>query len=154
MEIGIYKCGLFNQMIPYAERLTGVDMDRDAGNFMQQSKKTEFINTSSIDFFSQNLKKEGLYDLIFIDADHSKESIKDDFLNSIKVLEDDGIILLHDTYPLDRNATAENRCGDGYLAIENLGKQTTDWELVTIPLHPGLTICRKRNRQTIWQKND
>jgi|688.fasta_scaffold252053_2 predicted O-methyltransferase YrrM len=38
------------------------------------------------------------FDLIFIDAMHTYESVKSDFFEAIKILSPDGLVLLHDVY--------------------------------------------------------
>jgi hypothetical protein len=68
----------------------------------------------------------------------------------MKCLSDQGILVLHDTFPINEAATSRERCDDGYLAIEELGQVVSDYELVTIPIHPGITICRKRRSQVNW----
>lgn len=152
LEIGIYRCGLFNQMLPYANKLTGVDLSPDAGKSMISSPKTKFICANSVDYAKQ-LKGAGeTFDFIFIDADHSQQAVYADFSHYIELLRPHGVILLHDTHPIDQAATNQDRCGDGYLAIDHLSRQTEKWEMMTIPLHPGLTLCRKRATQLSWQE--
>ena len=68
----------------------------------------------------------------------------------MKLLTPHGILLLHDTHPIDEKAISPERCGDGYKAIFELSKNVKDWEMVTLPVHPGLTICRKRSVQLSW----
>lgn len=152
LEIGIYRCGLFNQMLPYAKKLTGVDVSPEAGRSMVTNPKAKFVCANSADYAKQ-LKGTGeFFDFIFIDADHSRQAVYADFLNYVELLHPHGVILLHDTHPIDHAATSQDRCGDGYLAIDQLSRQTEKWEMMTIPLHPGLTLCRKRVTQLSWQE--
>lgn len=151
LEVGIFRCGLFNQVIPYAETLVGLDIDSNAGKYMKINSKCEFVNLPSLDFFKQQIESGRKFDFIFIDGDHSKEAVEADFFGAFEALNDNGIILLHDTYPLNSAATARERCDDGYLAIDKLSRLTNEWEMMTIPIHPGLTLCRKRIKQVDWQ---
>lgn len=153
LEIGIYQCGLFNKMIPFCDQLVGVDIDPKAGTFMNKSNKAKFVCTSSKDYLRNSILKNELYDFIFIDGNHSKEQVAQDFTGALSILSDNGVMLLHDTYPKDLAATAKDRCDDGYLAIEQLSISSKSYELMTIPMHPGLTICRKRTRQVNWTFN-
>jgi hypothetical protein len=53
----------------------------------------DFVNTDSTTWFSYTDAK---FDIIFIDGDHSYEGVKEDFVNSLKVLKEEGYIVLHD----------------------------------------------------------
>ena len=150
LEVGIHHCGLFNKMIPFADNLFGVDTNPASAYFMNKSNKVKFFNSTSASFFEEAIERNEKFDFIFIDADHSKDAVKLDFAMSMKCLSDQGILVLHDTFPINEAATSRERCDDGYLAIEELGKVVSDYELVTIPIHPGVTICRKRRSQVNW----
>ena len=89
LEIGTGDNQTFNS-IPIINK-TGVDPDL-GGN----------VRLTSDDFFkfkdyisSQNKK----FDLIFIDGLHTYEQVKKDFINSSKVINDGGIIILDDMIP-------------------------------------------------------
>ena len=152
LECGIYHCGLFNQMIPFAQKLTGVDIAPEAGTYMVKSPKAQFV-CSSTDDYAAKLRETGeTFDFIFIDADHSRQAVRSDFMNYVGLLRPHGLLLLHDTHPIDQAATDNARCGDGYISIEEFSRQTEQWEMMTIPLHPGLTLCRRRTHQLKWME--
>ena len=46
----------------------------------------------------QSVKKLGLYDAIFIDADHKYESVKKDYFNYRDFLSEKGLIIMHDIF--------------------------------------------------------
>jgi predicted O-methyltransferase YrrM len=151
VELGLYQCEVFNRAIPYAERLVGVDIDRKAGEFMERSsgKTTFFHGTTTA--FAQKLKKKPMsIDLLFIDADHSKEAVAADFKNFFPFIADQGLIVIHDSYPRNQEFIDPKYCGDGYQTIARLSRSTKDYEMVTIPMHPGLTIIRKRKHHLPW----
>jgi predicted O-methyltransferase YrrM len=152
VELGLYQCALFNRIVPYAEKLIGVDTVESAGNHMRKSPKTRFFHGTT-DALAKELKKNPVkIDLLFIDADHSKESVTKDFTNFFPFISEQGVILLHDGYPENKEQTASGYCGDGYKAIEKLSQETGEYEMMTIPIPPGLTLCRKRQTQVPWQK--
>lgn len=154
VELGIFHCGLFNRMVPFAERLIGVDASPEAGGYMVRSPKVRFV-AATTDAFSRELEKNPIeIDFLFIDADHSKEAVASDFRNFLRFVRPHGFVAIHDTHPCDMAATDPARCGDGFLTIEALSRQSSEWEMVTVPVHPGLTLCRKRTRQLSWMEPD
>lgn len=68
-------------------------------NFIENIKpfmKTQFVdfhNETTDDFFETNEKK---YDLIMVDADHSYEGVRKDFVNAQKHINENGLIIFHD----------------------------------------------------------
>ncbi len=152
VELGLYRCALFNRIIPYANRLIGVDIVPEAGKAMHPSSKVEFIQADTA-AFAKRLKKNPItIDMLFIDADHSAKAVKHDFEAFFPFVAPHGLILLHDAHPKDSAAMASGYCGDGYKTIGELSHQCRDYEMVTIPIHPGLAICRKRVEQLSWQE--
>ena len=152
VELGLFHCDLFNRMIPHAETLIGVDVDPAAGSFMQQSEKVRFFNGTTQEFAKELQEKPVQIDLLFIDADHAKEAVLQDFYDYFPFVAPHGLILLHDTHPKDPWMLQRVLCDTAYEAIEELSKNTTEYELMTLPISPGLTICRKRKKQLSWHE--
>jgi len=152
LELGLYQCELFNRIIPFAGKLIGVDVALEAGKFMEKSEKTEFVCMKTDEYAKQLKKKPIKIDMLFIDANHSKESVLKDFQNYFPFVREQGIIILHDGYPKNKAQTQPGYCGDGYKAIEKLSKNTKDYEMMTIPVSPGLTLCRKRKKHLEWNR--
>ena len=151
VELGLYQCELFNRMIPFADRLIGLDCSEKAGTFMKKSPKVEFV-CAMTDAYAKVLKKEGVtIDMLFIDADHSEEWVRKDFDNYFPLVADQGLIILHDGYPKNEEFTQPGYCGDGYKAILELTMQAKGYEMMTLPVHPGVTLCRKRSKQLPWK---
>lgn len=153
VELGLYECALFNRIIPYAEKLYGVDSQPEAGTFMHNVPgKTEFFAGTTLDFAKKLERDPIAIDLLFIDANHAKESVLADFRAFFPFVAPHGLILLHDSHPKSKQYTEPGYCNNAFAAIEELGKDTQNYELMTIPRHPGLTICRKRKTQLAWQE--
>lgn len=153
VELGLYECALFNKIVPYAEKLIGLDIKPEAEKFMKKIHgKTKFV-CSTTDEFAERLKMEQIViDMLFIDANHSKESVLNDFKNFFPFIASQGLIILHDGHPKNLKYTEPGYCGDAYKAIEMLSKDCKSYEMMTIPKHPGLTLCRKRTTQLSWQE--
>ena len=106
LEIGCFSNELFDQI--NCENKIGVD---------PVSGGT--IRETSDEFFKKNDKE---FDCIFIDGLHRYHQVKKDILNSINVLKEGGIILLHDCLPSNVYEQAIPRCqykwnGDVWKAI-------------------------------------
>lgn len=88
VELGLYQCKLFNSIIPYADKLVGVDMSPKVGAFMKKGPKTEFYQKMTGEYFEEFKKNPFEIDMIFIDADHSAKSVMEDFRNFFPYVKD------------------------------------------------------------------
>lgn len=152
VELGLYQCALFNRVIPYAETLIGVDISQEAGQHMHHLPNTRFFHGTTQDF-AKELKRHPLkMDMLFIDADHSKDAVLQDFRDFFPYVAPHGLILLHDSHPGSNEMMDPTLCGTAYQAIAELSKANDEYEMMTIPISPGLTICRKRQQQLSWHE--
>lgn len=87
------------------------------------------------DYFA-NLEKDVKFDLIFIDACHEKYQVYRDFLNSLEHLSDNGIIILHDIFPLTENHTCSELNHNSYELWIDL-VDNYDSETATFIGYPG-----------------
>ncbi len=85
LEIGVQSHWNFDQVTCAVK--VGVD----------PNEKTADFTLDSDEFFKQNNRK---YDLIFIDGLHESKQVIKDIKNSLKCLNDGGIIVCHDMIPL------------------------------------------------------
>ena len=90
LELGLYVGETINKINTISDYCIGVDIKPVNIN-------CDFFCGTTNDFFKQNDKT---FDAIFIDADHSFESVLMDLSNSVKVLNKGGIIFIHDTDPI------------------------------------------------------
>lgn len=153
VELGLYRCELFNRILPIANQLYGVDISVNAGDFMKKSNKAKFFHCDTDKFSKWATENKLVIDMLFIDANHSKESVLNDFKNYFPLVRDNGIILLHDGFPKDQASTDPGFCGDGHIAIKHLTENQEGFEIVTLPLPPGLSIVRKRKQHIPWTIN-
>ena len=78
--------------------------------------KTKFINQNSIDYFENTDEK---YDFIFLDGDHSAQTVYKEVPKALNCLKKDGIILLHDYFKKGESANPKNDFNSGpYLGIQ------------------------------------
>ncbi|MGD6966123.1 class I SAM-dependent methyltransferase [Rossellomorea vietnamensis] len=152
VELGLFRCQLFNKMAEFSDQLVGVDINDGAGKYMLKAPKARFFHGSTEDF-AKSLEANPLkIDMLFIDADHSKEAVLQDFRNFFPYVVPHGLILFHDSHPKDNRMIHPSLCGTAYQAIEELSKERELFEMVTLPISPGVTICRKRKKQLSWHE--
>jgi len=143
LEIGCDDNKLFSK-INISEKI-GVD-PVSGGNYKGKSD----------DFFGQNIKK---FDLIFIDGLHEYDQVRKDILNSIKFLNNDGFILVHDCLPRSLSAQAVPRYrniwnGDVWKAIVEF-RTYPNLEIFTCLADEGIAVIQeKKNSQELKLKKN
>jgi predicted O-methyltransferase YrrM len=150
LELGVRHGGNFVTLAKHCKKAVGVDMIPAEfsleGNMEYHQKTTD-------DYFNSLTDEQ--FDVVFIDADHSyKQSLKD-FLNVKDRVIEDGFIFFHDTYPWDWSMTDRGQCEDVYKTAKYIKQNLIDeFEIVTLPFNPGVTICKKisRTKQMIYDK--
>ena len=136
LEIGCHNNEVFDKI--GIEKI-GVD-PISGGNYRGTSDK----------FFKENLKK---FDCIFIDGLHEYNQTKRDILNSIEILNKDGIIILHDCLPpsISHQRVPRTRYtwnGDVWKAIV----EARTWEHVdtyTVLSDQGLGLIKKEKNSNV-----
>ena len=137
LEIGCDRDQLFSRI--KLENKIGVD-PYSGGN----------VRKTSDDFFLENNKN---FDLVFIDGLHTYAQVKKDILNSVKFLNTNGIILVHDCLPDTMSKQAVPRYkmqwnGDVWKAIVDL-RQNPDLDIYTCEMDQGIGIIKKKNNTSI-----
>lgn len=149
VEIGARFGYVFNEISKIARRSIAIDLvelnhiERSEGVSCYQMSSDSFVNTGLL---------EGLeIDLLFIDADHRYEAVLNDFVNYAPyVRPDKGLILLHDTYPVNKRLLADDRCSDAWKVAKQIHNDK-NYEIVTLPgPWAGLSIVRKTNQKHGW----
>jgi hypothetical protein len=137
LELGVYDGSTFERVSKVVPRVIGVDII----DFRKDKSIGEFHQTSTQNFLNGFNE---IVDVIFIDADHSFEAVKLDFKNSLKNLNEFGIIMLHDTDPISEKYIAREHCEDSYKMIDWLKTEYPDMDIFTFPIsEAGLTIVKR-----------
>jgi hypothetical protein len=89
-------------------------------------KENEYVThvMTSNDFFKENKNK---FDLIFVDGLHVYEQVKQDILNSLECLNENGIIIAHDTFPKNEYEERYEYIIDEQELIKVLDKYKVDY---------------------------
>ena len=150
VEIGVQKGYTFNAIAPKVKRAVAVDVG-DMGGIVRRLNVAVYQMTS-IAFAS---RWAGDIDLLFIDADHRKESVLTDVNNLLPfVTEGTGLILLHDTHPVAEELLSDRYCSNAWEAAWEIRKKRkyADLEIVTLPgPSAGLSIIRKAKKHLSWR---
>lgn len=134
LELGVYQGETLQSISQYAAFAIGVDT-RD----LRSNKNLNLFLGTTKDFFAQTHDK---FDMIFIDADHHVDSIQYDLIESLKILNEYGTIILHDTDPRDKILLDPGYCNNAYMIHNFLNATGLSW--TTLPINEcGLTIVRK-----------
>jgi hypothetical protein len=96
LEIGVDQGYTFDQ-VESTDIKHGVDPYGASTNITHRLSSQMFFSLNSY-FFKQT------YDIIFIDGIHLFPFIQQEIKDSLSILSDDGVILLHDTCPLKKSA--------------------------------------------------
>lgn len=153
LELGVCDADCLNQVAPIVLGRPGsraIGVDRNPCPVVLCSGVQFYCMSTQL--YLQSLE-EGVdvFDLVFIDADHDIASVLSDLRGVLPFVANDGIVALHDTYPKDVGFTQAGYCGSAY-KIAAYWKEFSGIEFVTLPVHPGLTIIRKRKAQVPWME--
>jgi predicted O-methyltransferase YrrM len=150
LEIGVLHGESMKKIQHYAQECYGVDVTFSHRNYNNNVKLFEMPS----DQFFANLDPSVKFDMVFIDGDHEKNQVYKDFINSKDRVIDDGLVILHDTVPMNEEMTAHWFCHSAWEAAQKIKKEVRDeWEVLSLPFNPGITIMRKINwnKQLIWK---
>lgn len=150
LEIGVRHGTVYHLVNKYCEKCYLVDIEFLDIGYSTNTIKFEMTSDSFFNSINPNVK----FDFVFIDGDHSKEQVLKDFLNVKDMVVEDGFIILHDTYPCDERMELPHHSNDAWKTALHIKQNFKDeFELVTLPFNPGLTIIKKMNinKQLLWK---
>lgn len=134
LEIGVHRGNCFRNII--CDYKVGVDPDRS-------SVSTTHYTTSD-DFFSNNKKT---FDIIFIDGLHHSEQVEKDINNSLKFLNQNGTIIVHDCMPeseIEQNIPRNSKVwtGDVWKAWVKF-RQREDLHMFVFDIDYGIGVIQR-----------
>ncbi|MFX1538180.1 MAG: class I SAM-dependent methyltransferase [Promethearchaeota archaeon] len=151
LELGVRQGNCFNVIAPLSKEAYAVDIK----NCYKKIKANRNLiwNYMSTNEFLKNHNPERKFDLVFIDAEHSHKGSLSDFKLVFPLVNENGIILLHDTYPANKQLTEPGYCSDSYKTALYIKRNfNKECEIVTLPFYYGISIVRKisLNKQILW----
>jgi hypothetical protein len=135
------KCDLKESVDPFfkEDHKNGQDLQFDE-DIPDEIKEMLTYRMTSDEFFEQNTKT---YDIIFIDGLHLQEQVGKDIINSLKILNKNGYIVVHDCLPGNESMQIVPRQqiswnGDVWKAIYELIQQGLDIKVIDTDFGVGI----------------
>jgi hypothetical protein len=153
LELGIRKGFCFNAIAPLSSEAYAVD----TGNYYKYVKQNKNLvwNNVRTDNFLKNHDPNRKFDLVFIDANHNHKDSLNDFKLVLPLVNNNGIILLHDTYPPSKAFIDPGYCADSYKTAEYIRNNfKQECEIVTLPFCYGVSVVRKMSlgKHLLWMQ--
>lgn len=110
------------------------------------------IHKTSDEFFANNKEK---FDIIFIDGLHHADQVYKDIMNSLDVVNDGGIILMHDCKPTTEFmqqiplTTQVEWTGDTWKAYVKVRTEREDLEMFVIDTDWGVGVIKKGKQEKL-----
>lgn len=143
VELGVKKGYTLKRMAPFVGQAIGIDIVPLAIDL----PNVKFVQGKTTEFAESLAGREPFIDMLFIDADHSTKAVLEDFYAYFPYVKPGtGLILLHDTHPINEELTEDGYCSDAWKTAVYLRKEgyCMDLEIVTLPgPWAGLSIVRK-----------
>jgi len=140
LEYGVRDGHTLVQVLPHCRMAIGVDIYP----VPIYAPNLELYQTTTDEFSHALADADIVLDMVFIDADHSSDSVLRDFEGIFPYLAPNALVFLHDTYPTDKRLLGKEACNDCWRTPQRIKKLYGDkCEILTLPFCPGLTIVRK-----------
>jgi len=152
LELGIRKGNCFNAVAPLSSEAYAVDT-RNYYRYVEQNKNLIWNRMPTVEFLKKH-DSEKKFDLVFIDADHSYKASLNDFKLVLPLVNDNGLILLHDTYPPSEEFISSDCCCEVYKTAEYIRNNfNKECEIVTLPFYFGISVVRKigLGKHLLWR---
>jgi hypothetical protein len=150
VELGVRDGYMFNQISPLVKRAVACDIAP-----MPNVIRYSHVEVKEMTTFKLSSQWTEPIDMLFIDADHHRDSVLNDFDRfSPFVKECTGVIFLHDTYPRFPELTSTEFCNSAWEAAWKIrtDPEYKQFEIFTIPgPYAGLSLIRKAPKNLHWK---
>jgi len=107
---------------------------------------------TSDEFFENHIPQK--YDIVFVDGLHLHEQVYRDIVNSVKNLNENGVVVVHDCNPVTEITQRRERAsdawhGDVWKAIVQLRIENPDLEIYTVNTDEGCGIIKKGKQELL-----
>lgn len=139
LEIGV-RWNSLNKI--KCEHKDGVDISNSSG--------VNYVMTS--DKFFESIPADQMYDIIYVDGDHEKNQVLKDIENSLKHLNEGGIILCHDINPPEEWLLTPTKCNNSWEAWAHLRSTRSDLKMYALNIDLGPGIIYKGSQEIYSDK--
>lgn len=146
VEIGIALGDTTRIFSKASKKVFAIDIDKSAVSRVSSLKNVQALIGDSTEILRMLLDQGVEADFVFIDGDHRIDKVLADFEVSTQLLSANGLIGIHDTYPRDETFVSDDNqwCSNSYLAPEYIRERFPEWNCISIPVHPGLTLAQRK----------
>jgi predicted O-methyltransferase YrrM len=134
LEIGTWYGHCYTQV--HCEHKECVDPKKLFANLTHEMTSDEFFN-----------KNKNTFDIIFVDGLHTEEQTTKDVLNSLKILNPNGRIVMHDCLPHSEDFTQVCHSGTVYRSVIDLRCNYPDVSIEVVDTDCGCGIVSKNNQE-------
>jgi len=114
-----------------------------------------FYKMTTDDFFKSN---KFTFDIIFIDACHNIDFVINDFENALKIINKNGVILLHDVDPINIDLVdmaGVKYSGNAYKVIDYIYVNHPDLNVLVLPIdETGIAMVNKKRDCRLFSYKD
>ncbi|MBI3796763.1 MAG: class I SAM-dependent methyltransferase [Deltaproteobacteria bacterium] len=126
MDIGDVNDPIAKPWLKYDSKYSPLDMMKEMGF----AAAVKFVTATSLDYFASCKQT---YDIIFLDGSHAATAVYQEIPVALQLLNQDGLILLHDYFPNLKPLWSNGSLVPGpFLATERLKNEGSN--LVVLPL--------------------
>ena len=144
VELGLYQGETIGKVVNYCQTAIGVDIVN-----VSLHPPCIFKQMSTDQFFQE---LDHPVDMFFIDADHRYESVSKDFWNATQHLSPEGIIILHDTDPIEDALLDDGYCSNSYKIVRDI-EASPQFNIITFPVaEAGVSVVTRKNSTRCFRR--
>lgn len=158
LEIGVQAGDCFRAI--QCEDKIGVDPDTGSAATHKLTSDDFFTRVlAKPNWIKQGAKNSKMFDIIFIDGLHHADQVEKDIINSLKVLNEGGTIVIHDCLPTSKRMQEiplQEQCewtGNVWRAFLKFRSERKDLEMCVVNCDWGCGIIRSGKQETINVQN-
>jgi len=142
LELGVADGATFAKVIPHVLTFSiGVDLNPGPGAFAATSDgKSGIFRRDTVAFMEEQPPQS--FDLIFLDSSHEYKATIGEIREIERVIVQNGVLAMHDTYPPSKEQERQGYCGDVWRVAERL-IDWQGWECMTLAAQYGITLARR-----------